>query len=50
MAIDQTFKSYKRPDLKVGYKLKLDGEKTYTDRRVVSKNFKLDKNNQYATR
>ena len=48
MSIDQTFKSYKRQDLKVGYKLQVDGEKRYFDRRVISKIFKLDENNQYG--
>ena len=34
--------------MKVGYKLKLDGEKTYSDRRVISKIIKFDENNQYG--
>lgn len=47
MIIDQGFKSYRKQDLKVRYKLQLYGEKKYFDRRVILKIFKLDKNNQY---
>ena len=47
MTIDHSFKSYKRQDLKVGYKLKLDGYNTYRDRRGISKILKFDENNQY---
>ena len=47
MSIDDSFKAYKRKDLKVCYKLKLNGEKNNVDRRVISKTLKLDKNNQY---
>ena len=32
MSIDESFKSYKQQDLKVAYKLKLDGEDKYQDR------------------
>ena len=48
MNINESFKSYKRQDLKLNYKLKLDGENTYSDKRVISKILKLDKNNQYG--
>ena len=48
MSIDQSFKSYKRQDLKIGYKLKLDGEKTHTDKRIASKILELYENNQYG--
>ena len=48
MNINERFKSYKRQDLKLNYKLKLDGENTYSDKRVISKILKLDENNQYG--
>ena len=48
MTIDQSFKSYKRQGLKIGYMLKLDGEKTYIDRRRISKILKLDEKIQYG--
>ena len=37
MSVDQSFKTFKRKKLKVGFKLKLDGEKYYWERRVISK-------------
>ena len=47
ITIDQTFMSYKRQDLKVGYKLQLDGEKTYSDRGFfISEILKLYEKNQ----
>lgn len=48
MAKDQSFKSYKRQDLKLGYKLKLDIEKNYIDRRMKPNILKLVKNNQHG--
>ena len=48
MMIDESFQTFERQGFKVGYKLTLDGEKIYTNRRVVSKNLKLDGNNQYG--
>ena len=48
MTKEENFKYYKRPDMKVGYKLKLYGEKTYSDRRIISKILTLDENNQYG--
>ena len=48
MNIDESFKAYKNQDYKVGYKLKLDGDKCYTDYRVISKIIKFDENNQYG--
>ena len=30
------------------YRIKLDGEKTYTDKKVISKILKLDENNEYV--
>ena len=49
MSIDESFESYKPKDLKVGYKLKLDDEDKYTDRRIISKVLKLDENNQHGS-
>ena len=48
MSIDQAFKTFKRDDIKVGYKLKLDSEIEYSDRIIISKILKLDENNQYG--
>ena len=48
MNIDQSFKAYKRDDLKVVYSLKLNNEKTFCKKRVISKIVKLDENNQYG--
>ena len=48
MSIEQSFKVFKRDNLKVGYKLKLDGETEHSDRRMISKILKLDENNQYG--
>ena len=48
MTIDQSFKAYKRDDLKVVYSSKLDGEKKFSKRRIISKILKLDENNQYG--
>ena len=48
MPIDQSFKAYKRNDLKVGYFLKLDGENKPEKRRVIAKILKLVENNQYG--
>ena len=48
MNIDESFKAYKNQDYKVGYYLKLDNDKCYTDYRVISKITKFDENNQYG--
>ena len=48
MMIDESFQIFERQDFKGGYKLTLDGEKIYTDKRVISKILKLDGNNQYG--
>ena len=48
MMIDESFQIFERQDFKGGYKLTLDGEKIYTDKRVVSKILKLDGNSQYG--
>ena len=45
MMIDESFQTFERQDFKGGYKLTLDGEKIYTDKRVISKILKLDGNN-----
>ena len=48
MNIDQSFKAYKNQDYKLGYKIKLDGDKTYKDYRIISKIIKYGENNQYG--
>lgn len=48
MKIHENLQALKGQDLKVGYKLKLDDEKTYRDKRVISKILKLDENNHYG--
>ena len=47
MNIDQSFKAFKRDDLKVVYSLNLDGEKSFQKKRVITKIIKFDENNQY---
>ena len=55
MMTDESFQAFKRQDFKAEYmyiikyyRIKLDGEKTYTDKRVISKILKLDENNEYV--
>ena len=48
MNIDQSFKAYKRDDLKVIYSLKLNNEKKFSLKRIISKIVKLDESNQYG--
>ena len=48
MNTGESFKSYKRDDLKVVYSLKLNDEKTFSKKRVMAKIVKLDENNQYG--
>ena len=48
MTVDQSFKAYKRDNLKVVYSLKLDGENNPEKRRIIGKILKLDENNQYG--
>ena len=48
LMIDKSFQIFERGDFKGGYKLTLDSEKIYTDKRVISKILKLDGNNQYG--
>ena len=37
MSIDQNFKAYKRDSLKVMYRIKLDNENYYNERRIITK-------------
>ena len=55
MMTDERFQTFKRQDFKAEYmyiikyyRIKLDGEKTYTDKRVISKILKLDEKNEYV--
>ena len=48
MRIDDSIKAYKRGDLKVIYRIKLDNENSYHERCIISKILKLDENNQYG--
>ena len=48
MNIDQSFRAYKRDDLKATYILKLNGEIHPEKRQVITKILKLDENNQYG--
>ena len=48
MNIDESFKAYKRDDLKVIYRIKLQGENSYYRRHVISKILKMDENTQYG--
>ena len=46
MNIDQSFKTFKRDDLKVVYSLKPDGNTKPEKKRIINKILKLDENNQ----
>ena len=48
MNIDQSFKAFKRDDLKVVYSLKLDNDKSSQKTRIITKIVKFDENNQYG--
>ena len=48
MNIDQSFKAYKRDDLKLIYKIKLDNQENYSKKRVITKIPKFDENNHYG--
>ena len=48
MNIDESFKAYKRNDLKAIYKIKFDNENTYHERRIITKILKLDENIHYG--
>ena len=44
--IDQSFKAFKRDDLKVACSLKLDDKESFQKKRVITKIIKFDENNQ----
>ena len=48
MNIDQSFKAFKRDNLKLVYKVKFDDQKKHERKRVMTKILKLDENNQYG--
>ena len=48
MNVDQSFKAFKRDDLKVSYSLKLDKDRSFENKCVITKILKLDENNQYG--
>ena len=48
MTIDESFKAYKRDDLKIVYSFKKKGEKKFQKKRVITKILKMDENNQYG--
>ena len=48
MNIDQSFRAYKRDDLKLIYKIKFDNKENYSNKRVITKILQLDENNQYG--
>ena len=48
MKIDESFKAYKRDDLKVIYRIKLDNEDSYHERCIIREILKFGENNQYG--
>ena len=48
MSVDQSFKVYKRDDLKAIYSITLDNDRKPEKRPVITKILKLDQNNQYG--
>lgn len=48
MSIDESFKAYKKDDVKAIYDIKLNSKKKFQERRIISKILKLDENNQYG--
>ena len=48
MTIDESIHAFKRDNLKVCCGSKLDGEKNYSEHRVITKILKLDENNQHG--
>ena len=48
MSIDESFKAFKRDDLKLGYMLKLNDYSSYKCERVITKIIKFDENNLYG--
>ena len=47
MSIDQSFKAFKRDNLKVIYSLKLEKNDSFEKKRVITKIVKFEENNQY---
>ena len=48
MNIDESFKTYKNQNYKVGFSVKLDNDEKSKEYRVISKIIKFDENNQYG--
>ena len=48
MNISQSFKAFKRDDLKLVYKVKFDDQKKHENKQVATKILNLDKKNQYG--
>ena len=48
MAIDESFKAYKRIYMKIIFNLKLENEKNSFQKCVIAKTLKLDENHQYG--
>ena len=48
ISVDQSFKGYKRDDLKAIYLITLDSDRKPEKRHVITKILKLDQNNQYG--
>ena len=48
MNVNKIFTAYKRKDLKLIYRLELDGEENYSDRRVINKMMKLEESNHHG--
>ena len=46
MKTDKSFKAYKRDNLKVIYRIGLDDEKCFTERRIITNILQMDENNQ----
>ena len=46
MKTDKSFKAYKRDNLKVIYRIGLDDEKCFTERRITTNILQMDENNQ----
>ena len=48
MNIDQSFKAFRRNNLKVVYSLKLGSNKSFQKKRIITKIDKFDENNKYG--
>lgn len=48
LSVDESFQAGKKKDLKLIYPLKIWGEETYSDRRILSELMELGGNNQYG--